>query len=328
MPKMTKVFGPERTNLMYSMIGYVMKEGYASVKEIADRFGYTEVEIREAAKSIGVAEAGSNDEYFATPFELNYEALEDDDIVEFIGYSIDMDTPRITTKQTAAISAGLKVLEQIPGFEYKDELAQLLEALHAGAGSMEADTIQVTPGRIDTDLLAIREAILRGKAISCDYRNGKGEVTKGRIIEPLRLESRDQIWYLRGYCVSKAKEVRVFKLDAMDAAVVTDQDIDPSHKLLQLGTDLYEPGANSVSVLLEVDPEAYEVLSDYKANFTEAKQGTVKAEILVTNLSTLPPMVASYGGAVRVVAPAEARALVREFALGALGALPTPEGLE
>ena len=328
MPKMNSVFGPERTNLLYAIIGYVLKEGEASVADLAKRFDYTPKEIREAVKSIGVAEAGSNGGYVSAPFEVNYDALEEDDIVEFIDYSVEMDTPRLTTKQTAAISAGLKVLEQIPGFEYKAEVAELLQALHAGAGSLEADTIEVAPGRIDSDLLLLREAILTGKAISCDYRNGKGEVTQNRIIEPLRLESRDQHWYLRGFCVSKAKEVRVFKLDSMDKVQITETDIELSHRNLELAGDLYEPGENAISVLLEVDPEAYAVLSDYNAQHNHANSGTVKAEIKVTNLETLGPMVASYGGAVRVVSPPAAKAAVRDFSLAALGELADPEGLE
>ena len=69
-----------------------------------------------------------------------------------------------------------------------------------------------------------------------------------------------------------------------------------------------------------MEPEAYQVLTDYKASYdTKIKKGTIKATIKVSSLVTLPPMVASYGGAVRVLEPAEARLEVRNFALTALG---------
>jgi proteasome accessory factor C len=328
MPKMTKVFGPERTNLMYAIIGHVMNVGEASIAELAERFGYTATEVEEAVRSIGVADTGETASYFNSPFELDYDALEEEQIVTFVDHSVEMATPRLTTKQTAAISAGLKVLEQIPGFEYRDEVAELLDALHAGSGAMDADTIQVATGHVDSDILLLREAILNSVAIRCNYRNGKGEVTEGRVIEPLRLESRDQVWYLRGFCVSKNQEVRVFRLDAMDAVELTDLPIDETHKQIPLEGDLYEAGENAISVVLEVDPEAYAVLHDYKASVSDKPKGTVRAEIKVSSLLTLPPMVASYGGAVRVLAPAEARVLVRNFALAALGEPVPVEGAE
>lgn len=319
MPKMTKVFGPERTNLMYAIIGHLMDVDYASVTDLAERFGYTPQEIRDAVRTIGVAEVGSGKDYVGMPFELNYDALEEEDIVEFISHSIDMATPRLTTKQTAAISAGLKVLEQIPGFEHGEVVAQLLAALHSGSGSLDPDTIVVSPGQVDSDVARIRSAIVASVAISCDYRNGRGVVTANRIIEPLRLESRDQVWYLRGYCVSKAKEVRVFRLDAMDNVSLTDRPIDVDHKALALDDELYSAGTDAISVAIEVDPEGYAILSDYRAETSGALKGTVVAEIKVTDIATLPPVVSSYGGSVRVIAPAEARELVRNFALRALG---------
>ena len=319
MPKMTKVFGPERTNLMYAIIGHLMEVDYASVTDLAERFGYTPQEIRDAARTIGVAEVGSGKDYVGMPFELNYDALEDEDIVEFISHSVDMATPRLTTKQTAAISAGLKVLEQIPGFEHRDDVATLLAALHSGSGSLEPDTIVVSPGQIDSDVARIRAAIVASVAISCDYRNGRGELTTNRVIEPLRLESRDQVWYLRGYCVSKAHEVRVFRLDAMDKVTLTDRPIDAEHKALPLDDELYSAGSDAIAVAIEVDPEGYAILSDYRAETSGALKGTVVAEIKVTDIATLPPVIASYGGSVRVIAPAEAREAVRDFALRALG---------
>jgi len=324
MPKMTKVYGPERTNLMYAIIGYLMRVNSAPVTELAEHFGYTPVEIREAVKTIGVAEIGTRTSYFGMPVELDFEALEEDDVVEFLSNNIEMDTPRLTTKQTAAISAGLKVLEQIPGFEYRTEVAELLEQLHASGGNFDNETIVVQPAATDSDLLRLREAIVTGVAISCDYRNGRGEVTRNRLIEPLRLESRDQVWYLRGYCLTKAKDVRVFRLDAMDKVQLTDQLIDPAHKLLELDSELYRAESGAIEVAIEVDPEGYGVLNDYQASYSGALRGTVTAQILVTDIATLPPMVASYGGAVRVLAPMEARAAIREFAQQALGQPMTP----
>ena len=363
MPKMTKVFGPERTNLMYALIGHLLIVGVATTEELAERFGYTKAEITDAVKSIGLTDAGREVGYFGAPFEVDYDALEEDGVVAIRNHADVLVTPRLTTKQTAAICAGLTVLSQIPGFEHQDEVNNLLDALQGDAygavapfedeaedeepasddegpdgpdsegpeadqinpdesapptRAIEVATFAVSAGQADPDLLTIREAILTDVAIRCDYRNGKGETTKARLISPLRLESRDETWYLRGYC-HKHNEVRVFKLDSMDSVELTETKIEPEHKALQLDDELFRPGADAISVLIDVSPEGYEVLDAYRANFKAGQSGVIRAEIKVSSLKTLGPMVASFGGAVKVVSPAEARKEVHDFALLALG---------
>lgn len=319
MPRMTQVYGVERISLLYGIVAYLMKENPVSLADLAKIFDYSEAEIESAVRSIGVADFGDNGAYFGNAFDIDYDLLESERLVSLDNWSVVLDAPRLTTKQTAAIAAGLRQFLQIPNFEFKDEVQDLLNNLTRGADSANPTVIALEPNPADADLALIREAIIGGKAISCDYINGKGERTQGRIIEPLRLESREQVWYLRGWCVSRNQAQRVFKLDAMDNVTILDREIDPSHLAEPLDDKLYVPGENAIDVVLEVEPEGYEVLADYSAEFSGALRGTVKATIRVGNLAALAPMVLSYGGAVRVLAPEQARAIVREQALLALG---------
>jgi len=155
--------------------------------------------------------------------------------------------------------------------------------------------------------------------VQFDYINQKGVSTKGRKVEPLRLVSVDNDWYLKGFCL-KSDDLRNFKLDAISNLTITDAATDPEHLRLELNSELYQPGAEAIDVLIEVEPEAYQVLTDYKAQYDKsATTGAIKATIKVSSLATLPPMVASYGGGVRVLEPAEAKTIVRDFALRGLG---------
>jgi len=323
MPKMTQVYGVERTSLMYGIVAYLMKvQDDVSLEELAERFGYTVKEIESAVRSIGVADFGDNGSYLGNAFEIDYDLLEQDGLVSLYNWSIELASPRLTTKQTAAISAGLRQFLQIPNFEFRAEVEQLLEQLIIGSGSTEPTVIALEPNAADADLSLVREAIIAGKAISCDYINGKGERVEGRIIEPLILQSQEQDWYLRGWCVSRNQSQRIFRLDAMDNVRILDTDIDPAHKAEPIVGRLFEPGSNAIEVVIDVEPEAYEVLADYNANFSGTLRGVVRATIHLGALSTLAPMVMSYGGAVRVVAPDAARAAVREAAEAALGQTP------
>jgi predicted DNA-binding transcriptional regulator YafY len=48
--------------------------------------------------------------------------------------------------------------------------------------------------------------------------------------------------------------------------------------------------------------------------------GTIRTQIKVGHLPNLGRLIAKYGGAARVIAPEEAREIVRNYALSALGA--------
>lgn len=319
MPKINGVFGVHKLNLAYAVLAYVVANSrVASVAEIAEHFECSEAEIISVIHGLNNADSTAAQDYTGAKVFFDIDELEEDGMVVLNDYSEELTVPRLTTQQTAAISAGLQMLKQLSGFEHNDEIDAILGALHSGSGGMSPDTIAIEPTKADSDLETLREAILDGWAISCDYINGKGERSTGRIIEPLRLESRDNLWYLKGFCHSH-NEVRNFRLDAMDKVVVTTEPITEEHKALPLDGPIYQPGADAIDVIIDVEPEAYQVLSDYAASYTAKPTGTIRASIKVTSLLTLPPMVASYGGAVRVIEPKQAKELVREYALRALG---------
>jgi len=318
MPKMNSVFGLERLNLTYAVIGYCLKNEMVSVAKVAKHFDFREDEIVSVLRAVNLTEPGLGLETIGVPFEVDIDLL-DEGICQIISHDVDLATPRLTSRQAAALSTGLKLLQQVRGYGKNKDLAALIKALHHNADPSATDTIQLEPERADQDLEPLRDAILAGKAVKFDYINQKGVKSKARLVEPLRLVSVDNDWYLKAFCI-KSDALRNFKLDAISNLTVTDQAIDEEHTKLDLSGDLYQAGADAIEVLIEVEPEAYQVLTDYKASYdTKIKKGTIKATIKVSSLVTLPPMVASYGGAVRVLEPAEARLEVRNFALTALG---------
>lgn len=318
MPKMNSVYGLERLNLTYAVIGYCLKNEMVSVAKVAEHFGFRTDEIDSVLRAVNLTEPGLGVDYVRVPFEVDIDLL-DEGICQIVSHDVDLATPRLTSRQAAALSTGLKLLQQVRGYGKNKDLAELIKALHHNSDASATDTIQLEPERADQDLEPLRDAILAGKAVTFDYINLKGEKSKARLVEPLRLVSVDNDWYLKAFCI-KSDGLRNFKLDAISNLKITDKAINPEHTKLNLDGDLFQAGAEAIEVLIEVEPEAYQVLNDYKAVYdTKLKKGTIKATIKVSNLSTLPPMVASYGGAVRILEPAEARTLVRNFALTALG---------
>lgn len=186
--------------------------------------------------------------------------------------------------------------------------------------------LELRPGSAEAGAETIRRAILGGRKISCEYINQKGERAI-RTIEPLRLDPRTDGWYLRGYCPIHL-EVRNFKLNRMRSIEILDELLSEEAKNVgEIEESVYEAGATDARVLVEVEPEAYRLISEVKTidEPTSVQGGKVRAEIRVGHLPNIGRLVTRFGGAARVIEPAEARAIVKNYALAALGQMQEPE---
>jgi proteasome accessory factor C len=157
-------------------------------------------------------------------------------------------------------------------------------------------------------------------SITCDYLNLKGETTLGRLLEPLRIDSQGEVVYLRAWCPIN-EDVRSFRLDRMRNAKPTETPISQEAKSAELVDDIYTAAESDTVVTLEVDPEAYSLIFDFKpVEEPETVSKTVKRfKIKVGDVRNLGRVIARFGGSARVISPEIARQSVRDFALNALG---------
>jgi proteasome accessory factor C len=107
----------------------------------------------------------------------------------------------------------------------------------------------------------------------------------------------------------------------MRNAKTTDAPISAEAKSAELVEDIYTSAESDTVVTLEVDPEAYSLIFDFKpVEEPETVSKTVKRfKIQVGDVRNLGRVVARFGGSARVLAPEIARQSVRDFALNALG---------
>lgn len=319
MPKLVSFNGEDRYNFMLALVAFLQNRGSVSIDEAAEHFGLEPKYIRKAVTSINEARATVKgfEEWF---FLIDVEALEDDGVLTLLDNSVIDDVPRLSTRQASAIAAGLNYLATIPGFKDDPDLAQLQEFLAQGGGRGINPLIESRPGSAEAGAAIIRNALLAGKQISCEYINQKGERSV-RTIEPLRLDPRADGWYLRGYCPLH-QEVRNFKLDRMRSISVLPEALsDAAKKIEDIEDSLYVAEATDTAVTVEVQPEGYRLISEAKAvsEPVSVDSGAVRAQIMVGHLPNLGKLVARYGGAVKVIEPAEARTVVKNYALSALG---------
>lgn len=318
MPKLKGFNGEDRYNFLLALVGYLGHRGEVSLDEVSSHFDLEADYIVKALKSLNeaTAQVGGFEEW---PFYVDIDLLEEGIVALTTAEVID-DVPRLSTRQAAAISAGLGYLASIPEFAGNNDIQDLMRKISAGSSRGAAEVISVAPGSIEAGAETLRQAILSNRAISCEYINRKQEKTV-REIEPLRIDLENGVWYLRGYCPIN-QGVRNFLIEHMRAIQILDREIsDVASKVGEIEDATYVAAVTDTTVTVEVTPEAYRLITEFQA-VNEPKDvgsGTIRAEIKVGHLPNLGRLIAKYGGAARVISPAEARDVVRNYALSVLG---------
>jgi proteasome accessory factor C len=257
-------------------------------------------------------------------FFLDYDLLEEGIVDLSFAPALEA-VPRLSTRQAAAIASGLAYLVELVDPADQSEITELLRILGKGALGQKDLPFMVQPVRGDADLAKARLAVAERRAIKCSYRNSTGEVSD-REIEPIRLESRESNWYLRGFCRTN-NEDRIFRLDRMRDISVLEGFTQRSSQSKE-SEEIYAIRDTDTEVLFEVDPEAFSLIADYKPDFEIRGNKSVQVRIPIGQLDNLGRIVARYSGKVRVLSPEVARQAVRDFASAALGELPPEQEAE
>jgi len=314
MPRSSSISGADRYNFMLALTGYLIQNRQQKIEDVAKHFDLSEKEIKSALVTISLSGVGRYrpDELFFLDYDLLEEGIVD------LSFAPTLESvPRLSTRQAAAIASGLSFLAEVFDQEDRVEIAKLLEILGRASKDSAALPFMVQPAKADKQLSLLRRGIAESRMVSCEYINSSG-VLSSRQINPLVLESRDSLWFLRGYCHSK-KEVRVFRLDRMKQVSLGEVlDIETSGTTLD-NPEIYSVNPTDTEVLFEVEPQAFSLIADYKPDFEITGNKTVQLRIAIGQISNLGRIVAKYSGQVRVLGPEQARRAVRDFALAALG---------
>ena len=324
MPKLKNVLKAEdQLNLLISLIGLINVSGEIHIDDAAAQLNVPRQVIRDAITTIIVSGSYKRDEAEHW-FNVDWELFDSEEILAWAqneGYD---GAPRISVRQAAAIAAGLNFFKSLPEFAGSTDLDSLIELLKSSQPAGAAPSVKFQYGTTGADIELIRKALLSNRRISCNYTNQRGEQTD-RDLDPIRLELQGAVWYLRAWC-PKNEDVRPFRLDRMRNIQISEEERGPEaleaveHEN-ELDERLYIPGESDKDVLIEVDPEAFELIAEFAAT-TEPKtmpNGAKQITIKVGFLPNLGHLIVKYGGAARVIAPKEAREIVKNYALELLG---------
>jgi proteasome accessory factor C len=307
MPKV-EANGEELFNLAISIIGLVMREAVVSKTELARHFGVSERSIERAVMAISLAEDGRR---FASFFDLDWDAWEEGEVsLRPLGEL--RSPPPLSRAQSAALATAIEHFATLPEYAGNQALSELRAALQ----SVPVARVQAT-GQVE-HLVSQLRAVVGVSRVRLEYVNQVGEISE-REVDPVRIDLVDNRHYLRAWC-HLSQAARNFRLDRITAITLTQQAISPEARALELADNLFEsdPGNHRVEILASATGREifwnFPVVEPPVKN-SEGYRGVIK----IANLSALGRHIARYGGAVRVLGPAEARAAVADFARRALG---------
>ena len=294
---------------MLQLVPFLVHNQGLHISEVAARFGITRKALEDDLRILICS--GLPEGYPDDLLDIQW----DDDHV-FITQALDLTRPvRFTVDEACALLTGLETLNGLPELAEGGALESVTLKLMAAAGEegVKAAALsgpEVAPG--DSAILdTARAAIGSGAQLHLRYFSPQRDAVSERDVDPLRLYSLDNTWYLEAYCHS-AQGLRNFRLDRIEALEPNGRPAAATAKPADsFPVKLFTPNDDDTVVVVELAPRGTGLADDYYAERTAALPGGgMLAEIRFGSTDWLPMFVAQHGGMVRILQPGGPRGRV------------------
>ncbi|MET1065882.1 MAG: WYL domain-containing protein [Arthrobacter sp.] len=302
---------------MLQLVPFLVHNQGLHISEVAANFGITRKEL-EADLRILIC-SGLPEGYPDDLLDIQW----DDDHVT-ITQDLDLKRPvRFTVEEACALLTGLETLNGLPQLAEGGALESVTLKLMAAAGEegLKAAALsgpEVAPANSAT-LETAREAIRAGAQLRLRYFSPLRDAVSERDIDPLRLYSLDNTWYLEAYCHS-AQGPRNFRLDRIEALEPTGQPVSATARPGDsFPVKLFTPNDDDAVVVVELTRRGVGLADEYYADRTaELPEGGLLAEIRFGSTDWLPMFVAQHGGTARILEPKQLAESSRDWLSAAL----------
>lgn len=307
------VIAPDRVLLLLALVPYLREHGPTPVPELAEAFDVPAELLRGLVRFLGTAGVpGETLSYqHEDLFDIDWDALEQDDVVSLTRTVAVDEAPRFAQTETAALIAGLHALTPLLPPE-DAELARRTAAKLGGAlGGSEHRPFSVTAEPEDPRIPEIVSAIGAGRVLAFAYRDASG-ASSSRRVEPVALTQESGAWYLRAFCLQRRAE-RTFRVDQMRelrelAEAVAPREI-PS-----------QPRQTMTRIVATVSERALSRIGAFSPEPIAAEGDRLRVRIEAWHPGTAVRLVQQAPGEIVIEEPVGAREAVREWAERALSA--------
>ncbi|HSL36121.1 MAG TPA: WYL domain-containing protein, partial [Arthrobacter sp.] len=297
---------------MLQLVPFLVHNQGLHISDVAQKFGITRKEL-EADLRILIC-SGLPEGYPDDLLDIQW----DDDHVTITEH-LDLNRPvRFTVEEACALLTGLETLNGLPELAEGSALESVTLKLMAAAGEegLKAAALsgpEVGPGN-SAALETAREAIRTGSQLRLRYFSPLRDTVSERNIDPLRLYSLDNTWYLEAYCHS-AQGLRNFRLDRIEALESTGLPVsETAAPGSSFPVKLFTPNDDDTVVVVELTRRGIGLADEYYAERTaELPGGGLLAEIRFGSTGWLPMFVAQHGGTARILQPEELAQASREW---------------
>lgn len=133
---------------------------------------------------------------------------------------------KFTAEEIIALSIAMRLLAQVPGLEFRDDIESLIAKLdRVGTGlhaSESHNLLRISPQADPILQELIDQALSRGSKVNFEYHSGDDYVTH-RVVSPVKVFAVDDHLYLDAYC-DHAEARRLFRLDRVRELVLMPDD--------------------------------------------------------------------------------------------------------
>lgn len=310
------LLAPDKVKLYLSLVPYLAERGQVTVEDAAADFDVTPDAMRRMVEKLTVIGLPGDDGYWQLDqdlFNINWDLLEAEDVIELTNTVALHRAPRLTAREAAALLSGLRLIQSLPGIDDGNRVSELIAKLARGVSVAPADVI-VAPEAADAVRRVVGAAVQAGKAVSFTYQVPDAEPTT-RTVDPMKVHVTSGEWYLQGWCHLR-HAMRTFQLDRVSDAVMTDIDVTHATDTVP---DLFDLQSADPNATVQFAADIAALLGDYLTNAEQhTLDGVTTATLRLGDPRTLKRLAARRGGAVQVLSPASARTATAEWAAAAL----------
>ncbi|UTT62252.1 helix-turn-helix transcriptional regulator [Microcella humidisoli] len=308
----------DKLAFLLALVPYLIDQVRVTVDEAAAHFRTTPDEMRKAVMLIAMSGTPGADGTYTheTLFDIDWDDFDERGIIRFRAAPME-DKPRFSSREAAALLAGLQRVAALPEFAARVDIVELMAKLARGATGAPAP-LAVRAGELAAIQATLAEAVSTGRRVRIDYVTTRG-VREVREVDPISFDGVDDAWYLRGWCLTRDAE-RTFLLDRMASAELLGEA--EAHEAATPGDELFQGASTDERVTLRLPAAALPLIADYRGPEDpvriEGESATVTLRI--AHVGILGRIAARLAGGVEILEPSVARAAVADWARSALAA--------
>ena len=317
-----------RLSRLLTMVPWLLQRQGVEIDEVAREFGVTPAQVEADLMLLFLC--GTPGGYPGDLIEAEWESGR-----VYLGNADTINRPlRLGVDEALALIVGLRALAAVPGIGERDAVVRALAKLEAATGSVSAGVsrIQVLidegTGNQTMALALAQQALSDRRRVHLRYLVPSRDETTERDVDPMRVISFDAHWYLEGWC-HRAEDVRLFRLDRIEALAILDEDGTPpaTARPRNLDAGVFTPHAEDQLIRLALRPGAAWVSDYYPTESVEpAQDGGAVITLRTADTAWLRRLMWRLGAQATVLGPAELALEVQQGAREALEAYAAPAG--